>query len=964
MFLAKDVCIYPTMRSLLDNALRKGVYPNPEVLDQISQDNCISDRQLYIQSNGRCFLGQDRQGSLHFLGIAGKRDYPLPTLTSEGDQLIGAHPGMYYQSDLPTLLGELYFSVEFDEGTVLTSGDEGASTWYADYFLPVTSLSSHGLTLTSISLAPLLEPGVASAIPGLPLPGPSGVIHALTIENHAQAPVTANIQLNLNQSFLCMYQFGSQPMDTYIKRCFQSEWDHNLLFLWRPDVSVMLQAQGFRRSGNSSLPSLTRRVTLQPGEEATYTCYVAIATDSADLHPALSVLYRHTSLEWINVAAAFWRSRLGRLTTDYPDPLHQRSLDFSVRSVLDNFNCYLFNEQGALITHQQGAPSHNSGRFWGIDAEPTALSVLFSLPELAAPLLDYISARNRPAYSLYPDHSTPILMAPWIIAAHYIALTGDAELILRNETLRSRLLRDLTDLLAMRCECGLLSSRYSSDGHVFRRYDFGTNCKAYFLFSSMPELLKHMGEPALGERCRQAAESIRCAVDSHLTADGPFGAQFTGGSNLGEHESFYLKDGFFYYDGEDSSSCMAPLYGLTSFRDPRWQNYHRFARSLFATNYDPEMGALRWYAWGTALDGTALISAVGGSTTREQMRRHLENLFQVGTDASGSLFWWPRAKNYVRGLTRCSQGQGAWVFQHILQWLGLKLDAGSRTLTVQPQGMYVNYTWKDVRLGYARFDVELREESDLLTLRTVNHSESVYRIRLIGRNAGEVFSNHNSAEALLPPGEALSLTLPIRPAADPESPTPEIPVVENAVYAVDGPRIATYLYKLHDLFDQEPGIISLPFVLLSGPKALKDAKLTVQVPISFMLQAKMPAVIDRITDMNHTARIDLGDVAANARIALPFYLALPRKYQCCEVWMTEAPFSHLKNPDIPYQMMIQGEDSRSLGTVDAVLQWTDGDQTLSTACRFPIVTEEPERFRQSCIRIFGGTVYPLADRLK
>ena len=962
MFLSKDLCLYPTMASLLNNALRKGVYPNPEVPDQISQDRCISDRQLYTQSNGRCFLGHDRNGSLHFLGVAGKRDYPIPTLTSEPGQLIGAYPGMYYQADLPTLLGELHFSVELADGTVLTSGDDGASTWYADYFLPVTSLTAHGLTLTSVSLAPLLEPEIAAAIPGLPLPGPSGAIHSLTIRNHTQEPVPVNLQLHLNQSFLTMYQFGSQPMETYMNRCFQSEWDHNLLFLWRPDVSVMLQAQGFRQTGNPSLPSLTRCATLQPDEEMTFTCYIAISSDSADLHPALSVLYRHTPLEWINIAAAFWRSRLGRLTTDHPDPIHQKSLDFTIRSVLDNFNCYLFNEQGELIIHQQGAPSHNSGRFWGIDAEPTALSVLFALPELAAPLLLYISARNRPAYSLYPDHSTPILMAPWIIAAHYVSLTGDAELIIGCKTLRDRLIRDIVDLLSMRSECGLLSSRYSSDGHVFRRYDFGTNCKSYYLFSSVAGLLDRMEEPALAYRCRQAAGAIRKAVGEHLTADGPFGKQFTGGSNLGEHEPFYLKDGFFYYDGEDSSSCMAPLYGLVSFRDERWQNYHRFARSLFATNYDPEMDVLRWYAWGTAVDGTALISAIGGSATREQMRVHLENLFRTGTDASGSLFWWPRARNYVRGLTRCSQGQGSWVFQHMQQWLGLKLDAANHVLTVQPQGLYTQYEWKGVRLGYACFDIKLREENGRLVLHAVNRTKDKYTVRLVGRNSDEVFSNDETTEAILPPDGAVTLSLSVHTGAAPVE--PDIQAVENAHYAPDAPRLGTYLYQLHTLFDQEPGITILPFVLLSGPKPLKDARLNVHVPISFMIQSKIPGMINRIVDMNQTVEIPLGDIGANTRIAIPCYLALPRKYQHSTVWMTEAPFSVLKNSDIPCQMMIRSDEARELGEVEATLYWNEADGEHSACCRFPVVTADATCFHETCIRIFGGTSFSCADRLK
>lgn len=960
MFIPQETCLYPSMQSLLQNAQRKGI-ADQNTPKQISQDEYISDRMLYIQSNGRVFVGQDAKGSLHFAGTAGKKDYPLSTLVIESDQVIGGYPGMFYQADMPVMLCELHFSVELEDGDVLTSASGDSLSWYADHFLPVTTTQARGLTLTSCSIAPLLESGVASAIPGLPLPGPGGAVHALTVRNTTNEPVHAVVRLNFNQSFCTTYQYGLQSMSSNVKRPMLSEWDHNIISLWRPDVCALVQAQGFSEAGDPYLPSLVKKVFITPGSEETFTCYLALGSDYSDLHGSLSVLYRHSMLEWINVAASFWHYRIGRLTTRDADPICQQSLDFAVRSVLDNFNCYLFNEEGRLIIHNQGAPSHNSGRFWGIDAEPTALSLLYTLPELAGPVLRYVSERNKPAYTLYPDHSTPIMMAPWIIAVHYVSLTGDMDLLRTDETLRGRMMSDIVLLLSLRNPQGLVPSRYSSDGHVFRRYDFGTNCKAYYLFSQIGDLLEALGESALAEKCRQAATQIQENVLEHMVAPGPFGDQFTGGTNMGEHEPFYLQDGFPYYDGEDSSSCMAPLYGIVPFTDQRWQNYHRFAQSIFCTNYDPEMRALRWFAWGTALDGTALISTIGGATTREQMKDALLNMFQVGVDATGSLFWWPRARNYVRGLTRCSQGQGAWVYQHTKQWLGINLDWKTNTLTIQPQGLYNDYTWKNAHIGRRRFDIDFMQNRESLSLDVVNLTNEPCTVRLIGRDAGAIFSNGEMAQGELPPLGNVRLHLSTKPAI--ERLEIDVQTVENQVYAKNSPAIATYLYKMNHVFDFEPSIIILPYVILSGKKPLKNVRLSVKVPFSFMIQVKTPGLINTIDEMNRCAQIDIGNLEPNARIAQPFYLALPARYQNSEAWMSQAPFALLKNENTPYEMMIKGTENAALGSIEATLSWEEAGVIRNTFCTFPIRVMPDQAFCEACESIWGGRMLSTVNRL-
>jgi len=962
MFINQRDCLYPSMSQLLERAVRTGVHPNPGAPKQVSPDCCVSDTLLYVQSNGRAQVGHDERGRMVYLSTAAKRDFPLPTLTQESDQMIGAQPGMFYQADIAMMLGNLYFSLTLEDGTLLTAGDEGSSSCYLDHFLPATSVDAANLSLTSFSLAPVLEPGMA-AIPGLPIPGPSGAIHALYIKNNAARAVSMEANLHLSENFISQYQFSYRSMNESAHRPFQSEWRQNLLFMWRPDACAMVQAQGFTHGGNPGMPTFLRRLRLQPGEEITLTCYAAISSDSADLHPALAALYRHTALEWINLAASFWAGRLGRLQVRGGTALEQRALDFHMRCILDNFNCYQMDERGELVAHLQGAPSQISGRFWGIDAEPTALSVLYALPELAGPILRYVAWRNRPAYSPYPDHSTPIFVAPMIIAAKYYELTGDAALFTSDRRLMDKLTADAKALLALRHPTGLLPSRYSSDGHVFHRYDFGTNCKAHYAFIAFAPVLKAAGERDLAAQFRKAAGELRRAVLEHMCAEGPFGRQISGGTNLGEHEPFYLRDDLMYYDGEDSSSCMAWLYGLMDLSDPLWQNYHRFARSLFSTNFDAEAEALRWFAWGMAIDGTALISAVGGSTSRAEMARKLQNLFDLATDDTGAMFWWPRAKNYVRGLTRCSQGQGAWIFQHTEQWLGLRMDEPRRTLRVQPQGLYGGYEWLGARLGAGRFDIRLSEEGDALALAIRNHTQNAYTIELCGRSKGAAFSNGDMVKDTLAPDAELRLSLPCP--EQPEAEPIDIALIENRVHAPQRPALGTYLYELPRAYDTDPGIFILPFAILSGPRTLRDVTLTVVAPETFMLKLKSFMMLDEIARFDRTATTELGDIPANARVARSVYIALPQKYQKSDAWMTRASFVSMAQDDVERMLMLKSDHRASLGELTATLSWSEADgSTDRVNLSIPIEALPASEFDRARINIFGGTNVALHERLQ
>jgi len=965
MFIDPKHCLYSSMASLLSNARQSGTHPDAEAPEQTGPDGCISDMLLYVQSNGMVQVGHDELGRMHYLSSSAKRDFALPTLTQESDQLISAHPGMYYQADIAMMLGKLFFSLTLKDGTEIMAGGAGARSCYLDYFLPVTTKNAGLLTVTSTSIAPMLEPEAVSAIPGLPLPGPSGAVHALHVKNNSGKTVDFTAHLHFNQHLISQYQFTYTSMKEHIRYPFKSEWHQNALLLWRPDVSALIQAQGFSHSGNPGMPALTRKYSLAPGEETTLHCYIAISSDIADIHPAMAALYRHTALEWINLTAAFWADRLGRLSVPIGQDVQKKAVDFHMRSILDNFNCYHLDASGELVAHLQGAPSQIGGRFWGIDAEPTALSLIYAIPELAGPVLRYVAYRNKPVYSLYPDHSTPIMMAPLIIAAKYFELTGDVSIMREDILLKARMLEDARFLLSLLHESGLLPSRYSSDGHVFNRYDFGTNCKAYYVFSSFRHVLAALGEEDLANQFAAAGEKLKSAVYQYMVAEGPFGRQISGGANMGEHEVFYLRDDLMYYDGEDSSSCMAWLYGLADLRDPLFQNYHRFARSLFATNYDAEVKALRWFAWGHSLDATAYVSAMAGNASREGMLGAFTDMLAMTTDTTGAMFWWPRARNYVRGLTRCSQAQGAYVFQNTEQWLGLKINEHEGTITISPQGFFDSYHWQGARLGKAWLDIELTEQGVMLSCRLTNKRSKAYKVSLHGRQPGALYADGSVITGVLPAGGVLSLSLPLTGQA-PELREPDIELIENLAYASHGPNLGTYLYELPRAYDAVPEVVILPLVLLTGPSALTDLILRAETEGELQLKPKSRMLLDDVaTGFDTAVTLNLGPADANKRIPQSLYVKLPQKYKRSECWLTRADFVSLRQPQAGKVLAIQSDRARTIGSIKAKLSWRDetGAQNESTI-EIPVNTMSAEEFGRMKVSIFGGRHHALSTRLQ
>ncbi len=667
-----------------------------------------STEPLFTQSNARVLLGHNSSGVLRFVALP-IQIYPAPTRTPE----FGLGPGMYHHFDVAMYVGDLTYQVEIDEQQRidLTNDDRDNTSCYLDHYLPYTRADERGIEASLLSFAPVAADAERAPLAPAPLPGPSAAIYVLHLRNTRSTPVQGKVILQASDQLINSYNDLLPPLRD-MKRP-QVDVHQHCLILTRPFGAVGIHLHNGQWTETQAPFQAECAFALKPGEERLFETYVSLGSGYAEIMPTIFELHLHSALDWLNKTAEYWRSRLGQLEASGEEGSFSR--DIYIRSLFDNFNCLQTDSRGELIAHWQGAPSHGYGTIWGIDVEPTAVSIVNLCPEIARQTMRFFMTRSRVPKGT-ADHSTPILVAPIIVARQWLQATGDVGYLTAHPDVMEALEGIMCHLLALESpKAALFPTRYSSDGPVGRRYDYATNVKVWYAFDSMAYLLRALGQADAASAYASKADAIRAAVYEYMVADGPLGRQISGGTNLGEvEETFYLPDGVLYYDGEDTGSMLAPIYGFCELDDETWINYHRFARSLWCPSYDPEFEAVLWNpSEPGVVDGTSYFSQLGGSVTQAEMRESLAILREWAVDeGTGSVFWWPHGKGNKRALTRCSQGQGAWAWQYLTQWLGLQVDALERKLTLAPRGLLTDFRWMGFRVGEYCFDIRWSETDD------------------------------------------------------------------------------------------------------------------------------------------------------------------------------------------------------------------------------------------------------------
>lgn len=829
----------------------------------------LSEELLFVQSNTRMLVCQNPNGEFRYAAIP-TQVYPVPTNHGIPNGP-GYGPGMYYHFDAAKIANLSYsFKPSDKEAAVkLVSPGVQNKSWYARHFLPVTKSRQNDLEATFISFAPFTpEKGNQNIIPA-----PPGALFLLYLKNTGQTQVRGEIRLE------CPDKLHSRKPETSINR--------NTLILSLPEASAGIHMVGGSWEEVDDRYYAAKEIILEPGQSILIQSYVVLGENYKDIMPVIYQFYKHDALDWLNFTANFWEERLGSLkvsSNKFPKEA-EISRDIYYRCIIDNFCCLQTDSKGNLVAHYQGVPKE--GTIWGIDYEPTIISAMHVAPELGRPGIRFATERNYAPVSEYgTEHSVPILISPLIIARKYLELTGDVAYFKDNPDIMELLEHTIRDLLALKSpHFTLFPSRFSSDGTVGRRYDHGTNVKAFYALDSWGYILDAIGKKKDALYYRKLAKEVSRDIDQTMVVNGPFGRQISGGANLGEPPGdFYLPDSVIYYDGEDTGSHLAMIYGVYGWDYQPWINYHRWARSMFCPSYEPEFGTLRWFpSWSMpVLDGTGWVSVLGGSITTSEMARSLTQLYRI-CDPTGSFYWWPIAYNFKQGLSRCSQGQGTWAWQYLEQWLGVKTDALNHTLTIAPRGLPDKVLWENFSCGNQHFDIFLEEGSTGTNFKVTNQNPVAWTVRLGCRPSGAGIQGPIVWQTIkLQPGQTRSLIVQNSSADPPETDIVTLAEIEQfadengIMFMRYGP--VDQFPKWYHLYEEE--FLDVRFYLLNGTNTgWEHVSITLKYPEGWKAKHRKPGYWEEPDGLLETEAVfDMGSIAAMESAVAPFIVRGPHDY--------------------------------------------------------------------------------------
>lgn len=891
-------------------------------------DWSLSERQLFVQSNGRTLLGQDTMGRLHFACTPHDKIYAVPSGgTDIGGQFKG-HIGQYYQNDTALFLGKMRYELEMESGLLLSAANEESLTEYTDYFLPTTRTKYPETDIRVFSFAPVMEEESMPQSSIHPLPGPAAVMFCMEVKNTSGVTLRGKVRLAFEQKFVNQFEHYGKRFEDYTQNPYKEEWDQRLLVLWHPEACAAIQLLDAVQEGEASNPRIYVPFELKEGESRLFTTIIALTPHREEIYRNLGIIYQHTALEWLNTTSDFWKKRIGKIESGIREneEYGKKYSDMHIRFIMDNFNCLSFNEEGDLLTNWQGAPSHSLSRLWGIDIEPDIVSVMYAIPEVGPRAIEYLIKRNAPRFSLYSDHSIFFYIAPLLIAGKYLELTGDTEYFSVHAEVIAGLEKVYQGMMAHKHERYVLfSSHYASDLIAFKKYDYGANVQCYYALKSWFNILKILNKDAT--EVEKLLEQMPIDMADYMEDIGPFGKQITGGNNLGENQDrFYIPDDIYYYGGEDTATVLAPLYGLYEFEYEPYVNLHRFARSMYITSYDPEFQTMRELHFGMNPSATGCTLRLGGSYTRKEMLKTLQILYDR-LDETGSLFWWPRAYNKKRCLTRCSQGQGAWIQQSIEQWYGLRMDALHHTLTMKPQGLLSSYKLSGIRLGNYVFDIQYEEKENGTYFCVKNNNQNDWKVRLVVRQFGAGAQGNEETMIIeqveVPAGEKIEQTYRTTALYVEEA---EIERQECVGLSEQGIIFAPYGIVMPKLSFGDCQIFLLRFVISHLDEIWENVKVELKVPDGWKAAEKKYYMWEYqpIFKTNEEKTIcEVGKLEANVHGVAGFYVNLPDKLVGGEksVMLSEHPFPQNSGDKMRSVVLyVEGDKTEILEPVEAILK--------------------------------------------
>jgi hypothetical protein len=655
----------------------------------------------YDISNNKVLVNVEHRGSIKFVTIF-RGDYYADT----------GHfwPGVWVHRDF-TKYGPYSFSIRIgDQSFDLAECNWPYKTSLLGNIFPVTEFSGQQVKATVLTYAPISEDGSIR---------PRGTIYGLLVDNISAERLTGAVQL---------------------PRAFSKE------NVTSKTIEAGLPCYRDLNMGLLDFPEKTREVMvdLAPGQSL----WVPVLLYSYG-DPTLEEVDREGSLHWLNSTWAYYRGMTGALSM----PEDGFTAEFFERCIHQCFESISMDGTGTVAGSNWGSypPTLQT---WMKDMYHSYLPFHLLEPEFCKKgILWWIKYCLRPKGVEIEGGvrlSIGNALAPALLAGMYYASTADKEFFFQNPGVKEKIQYVLEELLKT-CkdqQRWLFSTQYISDGPSVGDFHTGSNLLAWYAFRTFARILEEVySDRKQAEQYRSIADRIREDLEKNNIIEGPFGKQYIEGVN---------RDGsipWMAHDGEESDTTLAPLYGYLDFDNPAYKNYTRFAMSEHNTAYYP---ITRGIAWGEKPEALYVKATFPGYITglanvidRESMVGESGAMTEIRrlTDVDGSLWWWPYAgeqpvygrpaRMNVAG--KCGWAAGVFVGLFIDQFLGLKYDAPTRSLSYRPFSPSSSFTWEDFRLGSSRFSAGYSRSPGGVEASISNHNGHEVLVRL------ELILNKNGA---------------------------------------------------------------------------------------------------------------------------------------------------------------------------------------------------------------------------
>lgn len=703
---------FKTMKEALEQSKNKffwvsckeGVFENGDCKSFYGKLSLNNDLTFDI-SNNKALVSMDHNGSLRTITFY------------RSCYRVDAGPGFWVYKDY-SVNGPFSFSIKIgDDLYKLSDVDWSYRTSFLDNIFPITEFFHDKMKVTLIVYTPISEDGEQRL---------SGAVYGIFVENTSNKRLAGSVKIPelLDSNYKSDVEaFCNTNVDAFID-----------VVDCEVDKAQEIIADMFFNDYKNGLKEVS--FDLEPGDNI-WVPVVICATAEEETVTKVSEL---GSLYWLNSTWQYYRNLSGRLIM----PDDQFNEEFFHRAVYQSMQVVSMDSKGNIIGSENGTCTslsmYTPKRVWLKDSYYYFLPFcMFDPGFYAKAILWYLQYNIRHTGVKFKGgikHSLTIALAPVVMSGLYYTHTGDKEFFINNSYIKERSISLLEQVINLREkeDVWLFPSIWISDLPSYGDYNTGGNLIAWYSFKAFARILEEVYQDhETAEKYIQIANKIRDDIESHNIIDGPFGKQYIEGINIDGTIPAMI------HECEESDTTIMPFYGYLEYDDEIFKNYTRFALSEYNAHYNPALKGIGYgpnsgavfSGYNTGLANVVDLETMNGENGYMTEIRRL-------TDLDGSLWWYPYLSetgeitygNVNRAPCKCVWGKALYLGLFVPEFLGIKYDAPTRTLSFRPFSPSGDFTWEDFRMGYDVFSVGYKRTINEVTANVTNKNGHNINLKL------------------------------------------------------------------------------------------------------------------------------------------------------------------------------------------------------------------------------------------